>query len=271
MPVRRRQRRNAKSGGRQARHPYPLSLLGTGALAIVAHAAPGLAALTPLRRALLPHLSGCGRPDHVALSFDDGPDPSSTPAFLTALDSLGVKATFFMLGMMVDAAPGLAAEVAAAGHEVGLHGYGHRPHLFMTLPQVRDDLAKGMDSISRATGRAPLLHRPPYGAMSGGTVVASWQLGLRTVLWTAWGRDWRAAATPESVLASLTGRRMAGATLLLHDSDCTSAPGAWRSALGALPELVGRIEEAGLVAGPISDHGVPGRTLPGRGVSATCR
>ncbi|MGF7235242.1 MAG: polysaccharide deacetylase family protein, partial [Frankia sp.] len=47
-----------------------------------------------------------------------------------------------------------------------------------------------------------------------------------------------------------------GATLLLHDSDCTSAPGAWHSALGALPELYARCADAGLRLGPLRDHGI---------------
>ena len=88
------------------------------------HAAPALTSIGPLRRALLPALSGQGRPDHVALTFDDGPDPQSTPAFTELLHDR-VRATFFLLGHMVSRATSLTRELVAAGHEVAVHGWHH--------------------------------------------------------------------------------------------------------------------------------------------------
>ena len=58
----------------------------------------------------------------VALTFDDGPDPDGTPDVLDALDAAGLRATFFMVGEQVKAAPTLAREVAGRGHEIALHG-----------------------------------------------------------------------------------------------------------------------------------------------------
>src|SRR5262245_21517170 len=97
------------------------------ALAVVAAAQllPGMTAIGSVRR-LTPRLAGVGAPWHVALTFDDGPAAASTPAVLRALDALGWRATFFMLAAEVRRAPRLAAEVAAAGHEVGVHGERHR-------------------------------------------------------------------------------------------------------------------------------------------------
>jgi hypothetical protein len=87
-------------------------------------------------------------------------------------------------------------------------------------------------------------------------LVAARRNGLRPVLWTAWGWDWTASATPASVLETLAPGLMGGATLLLHDSDITSAPDAWKSTLGALPEVVHRCRAAALAVGPLRDHGV---------------
>ena len=81
-------------------------------------------------------------------------------------------------------------------------------------------------------------------------------LGMQTVLWTTWGRDWTEKATPASVVAEVDRRLAPGGCVLLHDSDCTSASGSWRSALGALPLLAERLEERGLKPGPLSDHGI---------------
>lgn len=242
-----------------------------GAVAAGAHVLPLLGSIQPLRRALLPSLTGLGRPGHAALTFDDGPDPVSTPAFLAVLDRLGWHATFFMLGSMVAANPSLAAEVASAGHEIALHGNVHRSHLLRTLPGVVDDLRRGRDVLEDATGRTPRWHRPPYGALSGPTLVAARQLDLRVVLWSTWGRDWRREATGESVAADVQLGWAPGATVLLHDSDATSAPGAWRAALDALPRLAEWLEPLEIEVGPLGAHGVAGagRVTPGPGPRGT--
>jgi peptidoglycan/xylan/chitin deacetylase (PgdA/CDA1 family) len=221
---------------------------------LAAHAAPSVTSVGPLRRRWLPGLSGTGAHGRVALTFDDGPDPASTPAFLDVLDDLGWSATFFMLGSMVRRAPDLAAQVVAAGHEVAVHGDQHRSHLWRSPRDVATDLQRATTAIVEATGRRPVWFRPPYGVLSAGSLVAARRLGLRTVLWTAWGRDWRAAATPDTVVADVDRHLGPGGTVLLHDSDCTSAPGAWRSALGALPALAERFAALDLRPGPLSEH-----------------
>src|SRR5260370_16167402 len=99
-------------------------LLAAAGLA-VAQAGPGVTALRPVRVALFPRLAGRGPAGHVALTFDDGPDPDATPYFLRALADRHLHATFFMLGSMAARAPGLAAEGAAAGHGGARHGFYH--------------------------------------------------------------------------------------------------------------------------------------------------
>ena len=79
---------------------------------------------------------------------------------------------------------------------------------------------------------------------------------MTTVLWTTWGRDWRREATPDSVVADVTRRYVDGGTVLLHDSDCTSYPGSWRSAFGALPRLADEFAGRGLEVGTVGEHGV---------------
>jgi peptidoglycan/xylan/chitin deacetylase (PgdA/CDA1 family) len=226
----------------------------------VFHAAPALGGVSPLGVRMTPTLVGVGRRGHVALTFDDGPDPESTPEFLRVLDTLGWHATFFMLGAMVRAAPALAAEVAAAGHEVGVHGDVHANMLRRTPRVAADDIARATDVIGAATGVSPQWFRPPFGILSSGALRGARRVGLRTVLWTTWGRDWRREATPESVVADVTRRYLDGGTVLLHDSDCTSYPGSWRSALGALPRLADECAARGLTVGTVGEHGLPGAT-----------
>ncbi|MGW7099588.1 polysaccharide deacetylase family protein [Streptomyces sp. NPDC054838] len=203
----------------------------------------------------MPRLSGRGNPGHVALTFDDGPDPRSTPHFLRLLAQHGVHATFFLLGSQAQRSPGLVREISAAGHEVGIHGWLHRPLLLRGPRATLDDLARARDTIATTTGERPVLFRPPYGVMSTAAHVAARRLDLDPVLWTCWGEDWTARATPESVHRTVTSDLAGGGTILLHDSDCTSAPGAWRATLGALPRILETCARRRYQVGRLSDHG----------------
>jgi peptidoglycan/xylan/chitin deacetylase (PgdA/CDA1 family) len=246
----------------------PSGTLAAAGLAVaglaVAHAGPGITGLGPVRRAAFGRLAGEGGPWHVALTFDDGPDPAVTPDFARVLGERGVTATFFLLGEQVAKAPGLAAELAAAGHEIGVHGWEHR---YLTLRGPRatlDDIRRATDLIENAAGTRPRLFRPPYGVLTGGALLAARRLGLTPVLWGAWGREWAPGATSASVYASLAARLHGGVTVLLHDSDCTSPPGSSRAALGALPRLLDECARRELSVGPLGQHGWPGAPAGGQ-------
>jgi peptidoglycan/xylan/chitin deacetylase (PgdA/CDA1 family) len=227
-----------------------------GAVAAAVHAAPALGGVSPIGVRVTPALVGVGRPGHVALTFDDGPDHASTPAVLAVLDALGWHATFFMLGEMARRDPGVAKAVAEAGHEVAVHGDVHGNMLRRTPGHARDDVRRGFDTVANATDVVPRWFRPPFGISSYASLRAARRLGMTTVLWTTWGRDWRKEATPESVVADVTRRYVDGGTVLLHDSDCTSYPGSWRSTVGALPRLADEFRARGLTVGPVGEHGI---------------
>jgi peptidoglycan-N-acetylglucosamine deacetylase len=224
---------------------------GIATAAAAVQAAPSVACLAPFR-SLWPVLLGAGAAGRVALTFDDGPDAASTPLFLDRLDDHDVRATFFLLGEMVQRFPDLPRRMVATGHEVAVHSWDHRSHL--RHPPGRrtvEQLERTADLIERCSGVRPAYFRPPYGALTGSDLSAAARLGLRPVLWTAWGRDWSARATPASVLMTVTGGKVDGGTVLLHDSDCASAPGSWRSAYGALPALFAWCAGRGLRMGPL--------------------
>lgn len=236
----------------------PLGSLAAASFGAVAgfHAAPALAAIGPVRRLATPRLAGVGAADHVALTFDDGPDPTSTPRFLSLLAEHGVRATFFMLGMMAVRARELVAEVAAAGHEIGVHGWEHRMLLKRPPRATLDDITRAHGLLAELTGTPPRWYRPPNGVLTGGALAATRRLGMTPVLWTAWGCDWTRGATVTSILTHVDRQLRGGSTVLLHDSDCTSAPGSWQTTLAAVPPLLERIDELGLRVGPLADHGL---------------
>ncbi|MFC7886972.1 polysaccharide deacetylase family protein [Streptomyces sp. NPDC057376] len=227
-------------------------------VAALAHIGPAATWLPGLRRRRFPGLAGQGRPDHVALTFDDGPGPVSTPRFLDVLDGLGVRATFFVLGENVVRHRAQARELTRRGHEIAVHGWTHdRPWLPSPARDARE-LARAVRAVREVTGQAPLWYRPPYGILTSGRWAAARRAGLRPVLWTAWGKDWRRDATPASVRATVAADLRGGGTVLLHDTDHASAPGSWRAALTALPGIVRDCREAGLEVGPLLEHGTAG-------------
>jgi peptidoglycan-N-acetylglucosamine deacetylase len=226
----------------------------TVAGAVALHALPGTVAWRRPRCLLLPQLSGVGLPGHVALTFDDGPDPDSTPRILDALDEFGWKSTFFCLGTQVQRSPALVTEIVARGHEIGVHGFDHRSHLRRPIPSVVSDVRRCARLLAGLTGTEPNWLRPPYGALSVSSLAAARRCGLKTVLWTTWGLDWEPGATGKSVAGHISRTWWQGATVLLHDSDLTSSPGSWRATLEALPILESMWSQQGLQVGPLREH-----------------
>ncbi|WP_067800186.1 polysaccharide deacetylase family protein [Actinomadura formosensis] len=226
------------------------------AAVLLGHTLPAVTWLPPVRR-LTPRLAGRGGPRHVALTFDDGPDARSTPLFLDELAHLGCHATFFVLGTMLRRNPSAGRRIVAGGHEIAVHGWHHDNPLTTRPGRVTTEIRRTVHLIEDVCGVTPSWYRPPYGALSTEALLAARRSDLRPVLWTAWGRDWTASATPSSVLETLAPDLRGGATLLLHDSDVTSAPGAWKATLAALPEVVAGCRATGLTLGPLRDHGVP--------------
>jgi peptidoglycan/xylan/chitin deacetylase (PgdA/CDA1 family) len=181
-----------------------------------------------------------------ALTFDDGPHHEGTPAVLEILARERVRATFFLVGEQVLCNPTLAAEIVAAGHGIGLHCHRHRNLLRLTPRQVREDILRALGVIEETTGRSPALYRPPYGVSNAAALALARGRGWRTLLWSHWGRDWEARATPESIAELLTGGVRPGAVLLLHDADDYSAPSSWRRTVAALPRALDTLAARGL-------------------------
>jgi peptidoglycan/xylan/chitin deacetylase (PgdA/CDA1 family) len=212
----------------------------------------------PLRRRLTPRLlpaqlSGLSDRHHVALTFDDGPDPHSTPPFLDLLARHEVRATFFLLGRYAAHEPGLVRRMVAEGHELGVHGWCHRAVARIPRSRLTTELLTTRDLLEDLAGRAVRWYRPPYGITTPAVLDVARETGMTPVLWTSWGRDWERRATPESVVRTVRRTLAPGGTLLLHDTDRTSAPGSWRTTLLATERL---LRETDVPLGPLADHGL---------------
>lgn len=184
--------------------------------------------------AWLPVLRGLPGPrDGIALSYDDGPNPDSTPRLLDALDRFDAKATFFLAGPRMEKAPRLVAELAARGHAVFGHGWDH-----VRLDRVpTSELIAALDRAENFLTQfrptpAPYLVRLPYG---GGyrsarvhNAIRRWRADSQMVHWGASLEDHDlpdqcqdpADIKPacEKAVASLFAKaNPAGAILLMHD------------------------------------------------------
>jgi peptidoglycan/xylan/chitin deacetylase (PgdA/CDA1 family) len=225
--------------------PIAGALLGAAA---VGYFLPGLAAALPALRAPLGIEDRTASGGGFALTFDDGPHAQGTPAVLDVLAAANVRATFFLVGEQVARNPTLAHEIVAAGHGVGLHCHRHRNLLRLAPAQVNEDIARAYALIAEATGLEPHLYRPPYGVLNAAALAHARRRGWRTLLWSHWGRDWQAQATPASIAARVTDGAGPGALLLLHDADDYSAPESWRATVGALPRVLDTLAHRGLSA-----------------------
>lgn len=211
------------------------------ALAVAGIAGWCAPAAAPLVPALARRLRIATRlPSHagIALTFDDGPHPEGTPAVLEILDHAGARATFFLVGEQVERWPGLAVEIAQQGHEIACHGHRHLLQLRRTPAALREDFRRAVDVLAATTGLAPRYYRPPYGVFSSAGLAIVRRGGCVPLLWSRWGRDWTASATPAGI-ARRAGEGLApGDVVLLHDSDAYSSPASWRKTASALPSII---------------------------------
>jgi peptidoglycan/xylan/chitin deacetylase (PgdA/CDA1 family) len=155
----------------------------------------------------------------VALTFDDGPHPRWTPVVLDLLGERGLKATFFVVGHKVDTHPDVVRAILERGHAVELHSHGHdRFFALRGEARVRDDLARGIASLERVTGRRPHLFRPPIGHTNPTIARVADDLDLTTVGWSARGFDGLRGARPAAVIARIRRALQDGVIVLLHDA-----------------------------------------------------
>ena len=152
----------------------------------------------------------------LCLTFDDGPDPVSTPRILDILSANNVKATFFCTGSKVLASPGLFARIAAEGHAVGNHGFSHLNGLKTPVRTYCSDILRGRDITCSN------LFRPPYGRLR----MRQYRIlerSMQIVFWDLMPYDFDRSLQPEASYRILTQRMKPGSLIVLHDKESSSA------------------------------------------------
>jgi len=150
----------------------------------------------------------------IALTFDDGPDPRTTPQVLDELKKRNMKATFFVLGWRVEKYPALVKRMLDEGHVVANHTYMHParpPH-----DRALQEIDRTSQLIKKACGKYPTIFRPPYGIRESWTAQVAKGRGMPSVLWNVSSAD-TATKDTAKIYKNCTAGIRPGAIILLHD------------------------------------------------------
>jgi peptidoglycan/xylan/chitin deacetylase (PgdA/CDA1 family) len=150
----------------------------------------------------------------AALTFDDGPDPASTPRLLELLARHRARATFFMVGLAAQDHPELVRQVAQAGHAIGNHSWDHPSFPLIAGRERREQLRAAARALAPHGRR---LFRPPYGHQDTASRLDALRLGYEVVTWTVAVVDWEAKSA-DWMAERMVSQVRPGAILLLHDA-----------------------------------------------------
>lgn len=169
----------------------------------------------------------------IALTFDDGPNPATTPSILATLKEKNVHATFFQLGQQVEKFPDLAKQVHEEGHLIGSHTFHHLNLVTQSNDLIQDEIRDTDKAIFKASGILPTLIRPPYGAVN--KTVADYS-GRPIIQWDIDSLDWKtknAAKTLQQIQTTI----IPNGIILMHDIQPSTA--------AVLPQLIDWLQGQG--------------------------
>jgi peptidoglycan/xylan/chitin deacetylase (PgdA/CDA1 family) len=160
-------------------------------------------------------ISRSGYAPFVALTFDDGPHPEYTPGVLDRLRRYGARATFYLIGEHIAAAPHLPGLIAADGHALGNHTFSHPRFGPLARTEPLRELTRCQDAVPQAT-----TFRPPFGRLTPGVLLAARRLGLPVVLWSIDSGDWQCLTADDALACANQVLELVrpGDIVLLHDN-----------------------------------------------------
>ena len=168
----------------------------------------------------------------VALTFDDGPNPNTTPVALELLKKYNAKATFFMVGRSVAGNEDIIKQVVAEGHQIGNHSWSHPLLTKVTLEQAKSQINDTTEVLKKASGQDVHIMRPPYGGINSAIQAA---VSQSFILWDVDTLDWKNRNTA-SIMKEVQ-KTQSGSIILMHDIHQTS--------IDALPSVLQYLTEQG--------------------------
>ena len=168
----------------------------------------------------------------VALTFDDGPNPNTTPIALELLKKYNAKGTFFMVGKAVAGNEEIIKQVVAEGHQIGNHSWSHPLLTKISLEQAKSQINDTTEALKKASGQDVHIMRPPYGGINA-TIQAA--VDQSFILWDVDTLDWKNRNTA-SIMKEVRKVRP-GSIILMHDVHQTS--------INALPTVLQYLTKQG--------------------------
>ncbi|NIJ55133.1 polysaccharide deacetylase family protein [Dyadobacter arcticus] len=158
-----------------------------------------------------------GKTKSIALTFDDGPNPNTTPRILEVLKQKNIKAAFFVIGKNAALYPDILKQIHNDGHTIGNHSFSHH-HLigFFSSKKLKGDLAHCNEVIRDVIGKTPLFFRPPFGVTNPRYASVLNDLQLTPIGWSLRSLDTRAKSKYKiinKIISELKSRDI----VLLHD------------------------------------------------------
>lgn len=186
--------------------------------------------------------AGHSAPMEVALTFDDGPTPYSTPPILDYLEKTHTPATFFVMGQYARQWPDLLQREWRDGFAIGVHTWNHPYMTRLSYDQQHAQFVDTMRAISDALGGDPCIWfwRPPYMDQNAQVIAHAASLGLTTIDWDDDTRDW-ARPGAQAIAATALAEAHPGAIIIMHDG-----PADREETLAALPLILDGLKERGL-------------------------
>lgn len=180
--------------------------------------------------------------NEVALTFDDGPTPYSSPPILSVLEHTHTPATFFVEGSYARIWPYLIQREWRDGFAIGVHTWDHPPMTQLTPDQRQFQLGATLDTLHSILGNDACiwLWRPPYGDYNTAVVQQAGTFGLTTVMWDVDPRDWGRPGT-DQIVSRVLANAHAGSIILLHDG-----PALREQTADALPAILEGLRARGL-------------------------
>jgi peptidoglycan/xylan/chitin deacetylase (PgdA/CDA1 family) len=171
----------------------------------------------------------------IALTFDDGPIPGSM-RLLDILKAKGARATFFVLGSEASTYPDVLRREVADGHEIGNHSFSHAKLAGAPAAKVNDEINRTQGIIKDATGKAPALLRPPYGATDKQLDAIAMRDRLSQILWSADPQDYM-SRDPAAIEKRVVDSAQPGRIIILHDIRPTT--------VAAIPGILDKLSKKG--------------------------
>lgn len=152
----------------------------------------------------------------ITLTFDDGPDPSSTPVILGLLARYNLKATFFIVGTRAEKFPWLIEDILSQGHTIGNHSWDHDYFLMLRSPKKLHENIHKAQKIFEKSGIQPYTFRPPIGITGSRLYNALRKENLIAVNYSCRAFD-RGNRNIVNLAAKILGKIQPGDIIMLHD------------------------------------------------------